>query len=102
MNTIEIVQWGHVVGGTAWDSHLNSELKKRLISGISASQKEIKRVSKMLCQRELLVIDDVREEAVLGITQILRAMGAEMRVGLETSNNERLFKKWPTRQTGRG
>jgi hypothetical protein len=39
----------------------------------------------------------VREEAVLGITQILRATGAEMRVALESGNDERLFKKWPKR-----
>lgn len=97
MSTIEILGWGAPLGGTAWDEHLDSELKKRMVSGVGDSQKEIRRVWKLVCHRELLVIGRVREEAVLGITQILRAMGAEMRVGLESGNDERLFAKWPMR-----
>jgi hypothetical protein len=97
MSAIEILGWGDPTGGTAWDAHPDSELKKRMISGVSASQKEIRRVWKLVCQRELVVIGRVREEAVLGITQILRAMGAEIRVDLESGNDERLFAKWPKR-----
>jgi len=97
MSTIEISGWGDPSGGTAWDDHLDSELKKRMVSGVGASQKEIRRVWKLICHRELVAIGRVREEAVLGITQILRAMGAEIRVDLETGNDERLFAKWPRR-----
>jgi len=39
----------------------------------------------------------VREEAVHGVTQILQTTGAEMRITLENSNDERLFKKLPKR-----
>ena len=95
MSTIEISSWGAPSGGTAWDDHLDSELKKRMVSGVSASQKEIRRIWKLIGHRELVAIDCVREEAVLGISQILRAMGAEMRIDLETGNDERLFAKWP-------
>ncbi len=95
MSTIEILSWGAPSGGTAWDDHLDSELKKRMVSGVGASQKEIRRIWKLICDRELVAIGLIREEAVLGITQILRAMGAEMRVDLETGNDERLFAKWP-------
>ena len=97
MSTIEILGWGAPSGGTAWDNHLDAELKKRMVSGVDASQKEIRRIWKLICRRELVEIGSVREEAVLGITQILRAMGADMRVDLENGNDERLFAKWPGR-----
>ena len=97
MSTIEISSWGDPLGGTAWDDHLDSELKKRMVSGVAASQKDIRRTWKLICHRELVAVGRVREEAVLGITQILRAMGAVMRVDLETANDERLFAKWPRR-----
>jgi hypothetical protein len=97
MATIEILGWGDFVGGTAWDAHAKSELKKRLRSGVDVSMSDIKRLTRQLQARELVSLRHVREEAVLGITQILRATGAEMRVTLEGSNDERLFKKWPKR-----
>jgi hypothetical protein len=34
------------------------------------------------------------------VTQILQATGAEMRITLEDTNDERPFKKWPKRQNG--
>ncbi|HWQ91565.1 MAG TPA: hypothetical protein VN673_07825, partial [Clostridia bacterium] len=85
------------IGGTGWDAHAQSELKKRLRSGIVASQADIKRAARQLQARELMSLHHIREEAVLGITQILRATGAEIRVTLKNSNDERLFKKWPKR-----
>jgi hypothetical protein len=97
MATIEIVGWGDVAGGTGWDSHAKSELKKRLRSGLDASLSDIKRLTRQLHARELVLLRQVREEAVLGITRILRVRGAEIRVALESGNDKRLFKKWPKR-----
>jgi hypothetical protein len=97
MATIEIVGWGDFVGGTSWDAHAKSELKKRLRSGLNASLGDIKRLARRLHARELVSLHHVRREAVLGVTQMLRATGAEMRVTLESANDERLFKKWPKR-----
>ena len=95
MASIEILRWGDFVGGTVWDAHAKSELRKRLRSGVIASQQEIKRIVRQIEAAEILTLHRVREEAVLSVTQILRASGAEMRVTLGDSNDERLFKKWP-------
>jgi hypothetical protein len=97
MATIEILGWGDFVGGTGWDAHAKSELRKRLRSGLDAPLHEIKRLARQIHARELVSLHRVLEEAVLGVTQILRATGAEMRVTLDDSNDERLFKKWPKR-----
>jgi hypothetical protein len=97
MATIEILGWGDFVGGTGWDAHAKSELRKRLRSGLDAPLHEIKRLARRIHARELVSLHHVREEAVLGVTQILRTTGAEMRVTLDDSNDERLFKKWPKR-----
>ena len=97
MNTIAILSWSDRFDGTVWGDHLDSELKKRMVSGVAASQKEIRRTRKQICRRELVAINRIREEAVLGITQILQAMGAEVQVDLECANDERLFSKWPKR-----
>lgn len=95
MATIEIFAWRDFVGGSGWDAHAKSELKKRLRTGVDASQEEIKRLTRQIHARELVTLHRVREEAVLGVTQILRVIGAEMRVTLEDANDERIFKKWP-------
>jgi hypothetical protein len=97
MVTIEIFGWGEAAGGTGWDALTKSELKKRLRSGLDASLSDIKRLTRQLHGRVVVSLLHVREEAVLGVTQILRAMGAETRVTLESGNDERLFKKWPKR-----
>ncbi len=60
-----------------------------------SSQHEIKCLVRQIVARELVILLNVREEAVLGVTQILRALGAEMNVTLASSNDEKLFKKWP-------
>jgi len=98
MATIEILGWKDFVGGTAWDAHVKSELRKRLRSGLDAPLHEIKRLARQIHARELVSLHHVREEAVFGVTQILQTTGAEMRVTLKDSNNERLFKKWPKRR----
>jgi hypothetical protein len=97
MATIEILGWKDFVGGTAWDAHAKSELRKRLRSGVNAPLHEIKRLARQIHARELVSLHHVHEEAVLGVTQILQATGAEMRVTLDDSNDEQLFKKWPKR-----
>jgi hypothetical protein len=98
MATIEILGWKDFVGGTGWDAHAKSELRKRLRSGVNAPLHEIKRLARQIHARELVSLH-VREEALLGVTQILRTTGAEVRVTLDDSNDERLFKKWPKRWT---
>ena len=95
MATIEILSWKDFVGGSAWDDHAKSELRKRLRSGLDAPLHEIKRLARQIHARELVSLHHVREEAVLSVTQILQTTGAETRVTLENSNDERLFKKWP-------
>jgi hypothetical protein len=39
----------------------------------------------------------VHDEAVYGLTQILETMGADIRVSVEDSDTEQLFKKVPKR-----
>src|SRR5258706_11990286 len=97
MEKIEILRWKDFVGGSAWDGHAKSELRKRLRSGLDAPLHEIKRLARQIHARELVSLHHVREEAVLGVTQILQTTGAEMRITLEDSNDERLFKKRPKR-----
>jgi len=97
MATIEIAGWKDPEGGTAWDSHAKSELRKCLRSGLVLSQHEIRQLARQIHARQLVTLHHVREEAVLGLTQILRTTGAEMSVTLEHSNDEQLFKKWPRR-----
>ena len=98
MATIEILGWKAFIGGTGWDAHAKSELRNRLRSGVNAPQHQIKRLARRIEARELVSLQNVREEAVLGVTQILRATGAEMQVILDANNNGRLFKKYPKRK----
>jgi hypothetical protein len=97
MATIEILGWRDFVERTAWDAHAKSELRKRLRSGLDAPLREIKRMARQIDAREAVSLRHVRDEAVLGMAQILRTTGAEIRVTLDDSNDERLFKKWPKR-----
>ena len=97
MATIEILSWRDFVGGSAWDAHAKSELSRRLRSGMDAPQHEIRRLIRRIHSRERVSLQQVREEAVLGVTQILQVTGAETRVTFDDVKKERLFKKWPTR-----
>ena len=97
MATIEILGWKDFVGGTGWDAHAKSELRKRLRNGVNAPLHEIKRLTRQIRARERVSLHQVREQAVLSVTQILRTTGAEIRVTLDNGNDERLFKKWPKR-----
>ena len=64
---------------------------------MDAPQHEIRRLTRRIHSRELVSLQQVREEAVLGVTQILQVTGAETRVTFDDVKKERLFKKWPTR-----
>lgn len=97
MATIEVLGWRDFVGGTGWDAHAKSELRKRLRSGLDAPLHEIKLLARRIQARELVSLDHVREEAVHSVTQILQTTGAEIRVTLEGSNDGRRFKKLPKR-----
>jgi hypothetical protein len=94
MATIEVVGWKKDFEGfTAWDTHKRSELRRRLRAGVRASQACIKRLAGQLDDRQSVCIDNVHEDAVHGLTQILEASGAELRVSLQNSNDPKLFKR---------
>ena len=95
MATIEIRSWGDFVGGTAWDPHPESELKKRIRRGVNASQHQLRTLARRIRARETLAMHNVRDEAVLGIVQILRTMGAETFVDMDDLSDA--FKRWPKR-----
>ena len=95
--TIQICSWGNFVGGTGWDANPESELKRRMRTGISVSQHELKVLARKIHAREKVSLRNVRDEAVLGLIQILRVMGAETHVEMDNFNSPQLFKKWPKR-----
>ena len=97
MARIDIRGWGTIGGGTVWDVHPERELSKRMRSGVNTSQHEIKVLTRKIVAREKVSLENVREEAVLGLVQILRVMGAEIDVETDNFNNPQLFKKWPKR-----
>ena len=94
---IEILAWNDFVGGSGWDAHAKSELSRRLRSGLEAPQHEIRRLTRRIEARELVTLPRVREEAVHGVTQILQVTGAQVRVSLDDTKKNRLFKKLPKR-----
>ena len=85
--------WGKFIGGTAWDAHPESELRRRMRRGVNLPQHEIRSLLKKMRAGEKVVLENVREEAVLGVIQILRVMGAEIEVETENFNHPQLFKK---------
>ena len=98
MATIEIFAWKEqFVGGTAWDAHAKAEFRKRLRRGMKTSQAEIRRLARQVYLRKLLCLHKVHDEAILGLTQMLQTMGAEIRVLLEDGNSESLFRCAPKR-----
>jgi hypothetical protein len=98
MATIEILGWKEkFVGFTGWDAHAKAELRKRLRRGVKASPSEIRRLAGQIDKRQLVCLRQVHDEAVHGLTQILETTGADIRVSLEHSNSEGLFKNCPRR-----
>ena len=98
MATIEILGWKeNFVGFTGWDAHAKSELKRRLRHGIKTSPSEIRRLARQINDRQLVSLPHVHDEAVYRLTQILETTGADIRVSIDHSNSERLFKNCPKR-----
>ena len=98
MATIEILGWKKgFVGFTAWDDHARSELRRRLRRGLKSSQAEIKRVARRIDAREHVSLQNIRNEALHGLTQILQTTGADLRVSIEGSSSRQLFRKCPKR-----
>ena len=88
MATIEILGWKEdFVGFTAWDTHARSELRKRLRSGVRASQAEIRRLARQIDARQVVTLQHVLDEAVHGLTQILQTTGADIRVCVDHSES---------------
>ena len=98
MATIEILGWNkeHAYE-TAWSVHARSELKKRLRRGIKASPAEIRRLTRQINDRQLVFLYQVLDEAVSGISQILKSSGADIKISLENSDTAMLLKNFPKR-----
>jgi hypothetical protein len=94
MVTIQIRSWGDFIGGSVWDAHPEPEMKRRIRNGLKVSRHELRTLTEKICARETVTLHHVREEAVLGIIQILRVMGADTVVEMENFNDSRLFKQW--------
>ncbi len=98
MATIEVLGWKQNFGGfTGWDEHAKSELRKRLRRGLKRAPGEIRRLARQIDLRQPVCLQYVHDEAVYGLMQILQAAGADVRVSLEDSDTEQLFKKVPKR-----
>ena len=98
MPTIEILGWKkNFVGFTGWDEHAKSELRKRLRRGLKASPAEIRRLARQIDAREPLSLLNVHDDAVYALSQILETTGADLRVSVEGSNPQQLFRRAPKR-----
>jgi hypothetical protein len=98
MATIEILgRKENSVEFTGWDAHARSELRERLRRGVKASPSEIRRLAHQINAREPVSLHHVHDEAVYGLTQILQTTGADIRVSLDCSSAEQLFKNCPQR-----
>jgi len=98
MATIEILGWKeNFVGFTGWDDHAKSELRKRLRRGLKASPAEIRRLARQIDACKALSLPNVHDDSVYGLTQILETTGAGLRVSVEGSNPQQLFRRAPKR-----
>jgi hypothetical protein len=98
MTTIEILGWNKEhARETAWSGHARSELKVRLRRGVKASAADISRLARQISDCQPVSLHQVYDEAVFGMTQILEATGADIRVSLEHSNIAMLLKNCPKR-----
>ena len=81
MATIEILGWKeNHIGWTGWDSHAKTELTKRLRRAISTSPQELRRLSRQIQSRNLVVIHEIHEENLESLRQILETLGANVSV----------------------
>ena len=83
--TLEIVRWTEGnASWSAWTPHARTELRKRLRRGMDVSPEEIRRLSRQILQHELVVLRNVREDAVESVRHILEALGAEIGVSFHS------------------
>jgi len=83
MAKIEILGWKENFSGfTGWDAHAKSELKKRLRRAINTSPSEIKRLNRLIRDRQTVSLHEVNDEAMYSLIQILETTGAELRVSV--------------------
>ena len=94
MATIEILSWGKVKHEHA---HAKAELLDRLRRGVKASPRGIRRLAQRINNRELMCLENVYEEGAFWLTQMLQWQGADIRVSVDDSNGEKLFKRVPRR-----
>lgn len=77
MATLTITHWKEPhVGWTGWDSHAQSELRKRLRKGINMSPQELKRTCREIRGRQTLALAGIDKGSVESVRQILETMGA--------------------------
>jgi transposase len=101
MATIEILGWKeNFTGSSGWDDHAKAELKKRLRRGVKAPPGEIRELARQINSRQNVHLNLIFDEAVYPLTQILQAMGAEIRVLFDNSNTKKLFRNTPKRGLG--
>jgi hypothetical protein len=83
MATITILQWReNSLGFTGWDTHANSEMKRRLKQAIQASPATLRQYIRQIQARQLVTLERVEEEEVARVRQILETQGAEVAVAL--------------------
>jgi len=81
MARIEIISWREdAVGFTGWDGHISSELKRRLRRALNAAPAVLRNYVNKIKARELVTIENVKEEAVPSLQQILETQGADLAV----------------------
>lgn len=95
---IQILGWAeNFVGFTGWDAHVRSELKTRLRRGLKQSPSKIRSAFRQLESRKAVLLADVKDEAVYGLTQILQTAGAEVQVLVDEADKRQLFRRCPKR-----
>jgi len=83
MATLSIVHWRESpIGFTGWDTHANSEMKRRLKRAMDISPALLRQHIRQIQAREPIVLVGVKEEAVASVRQILETQGAEVVVAL--------------------
>ena len=79
MAQIEVVSWrADAVGFSAWDVIARSELKKRLRRAVPGSPAALRSLAKRIHAHDLVMISDVRDEALASLRQILETLGADV------------------------
>jgi hypothetical protein len=99
VTTIEIIGWKKdFISNSAWAENPRSELKKRLRRAIKAPPAEIKRLNRQILAHQPVALHQVEDKSLSSITQILEAMGADIRVSLAGVNMTAAFEGYPHRR----